>query len=411
MKCFLNIFTRLLILFIISSCGKAEHKNGIWRATVKTESGVEVPFNFILSGSAGKKQLYIINGDERFKVNVIEKDNDSLFIQIPMFDCEIKAKIGNGTLTGQSIKHLAAKDIIMEFNAKQDVSWRFLKTPVKPKYNSTGRWSAPFVNQEGKTNILIGEFKQDANRLTGTFLSTTGDYRFLEGTISDDKLFLSSFNGSDIYLFTATLKSDSTIADGKFYSGYSAIKTWTAKKDEKAMLPDADSLIALNPGYKNIDFSFQGLDSKNVSLSDSKFRKKVVVVQFLGSWCPNCMDETAYLVPFYKEFRTRGVEIVGLAYERTKDFEKSKKSLQNLKDRFGIKYDLLITGYTDNAAEVIKSMPMLNKFMGFPTTIILDKKGNVRKIHTGFSGPGTGDHYTEFKSEFEKFIGDLLAEK
>jgi alkyl hydroperoxide reductase subunit AhpC len=123
------------------------------------------------------------------------------------------------------------------------------------------------------------------------------------------------------------------------------------------------------------------------------------------------MDETAYLVPFYEKFKNRGVEIVGLAYERSKDFERSRKNLLNLKNRFGIKYDLLVTGYTDNTAEVVKSMPMLNKFMGFPTTIILDKKGNVRKIHTGFSGPGTGQHYVELTTEFEKFIGDLLAEK
>jgi thiol-disulfide isomerase/thioredoxin len=406
---YLLIFFSLLIVFI-SSCSKPQLKNGTWRATVKTESGKEVPFNFTLGDSAGTKQLYLLNGDERFKTDITEKD-DSIIIQIPPFDCEIRAKIGKGTLTGQSIKHLANNDAVMEFHAQHNTPWRFLESPLKPKYNITGRWSASFINQEGKTSNLVGEFKQNANKLTGTFLSTTGDYRFLEGTVSEDKFFLSSFNGSDIYLFTATLQSDSTITDGKFYSGYSVIKNWTAKKDEKAVLPDADSLITLKPGYKNIVFSFPNLDSKNISLSDDKFRNKVVIVQFLGSWCPNCMDEIAYLGPFYKKFKDRGVEIIGLAYERTKDFGKSKRTLLGLKKRLGIKYDLLVTGYTDNTAEVIKSMPMLSKFMGFPTTIILDKKGNVRKIHTGFSGPGTGEHYTEFTSEFEKFIGDLLTEK
>ena len=41
----------------------------------------------------------------------------------------------------------------------------------------------------------------------------------------------------------------------------------------------------------------------------------------------------------------------------------------------------------------------------------IDKKGEVRKIHTGFSGPGTGKYYEEFTKEFEKLTEDMLAEK
>jgi peroxiredoxin len=54
---------------------------------------------------------------------------------------------------------------------------------------------------------------------------------------------------------------------------------------------------------------------------------------------------------------------------------------------------------------------MLEKFMAFPTLMIIDKRGKIRKIHTGFSGPGTGTHYTEFVKEFENTIDGLLAEK
>jgi hypothetical protein len=59
---------------------------------------------------------------------------------------------------------------------------------------------------------------------------------------------------------------------------------------------------------------------------------------------------------------------------------------------------------------VNESLPMLNNFLAFPTTIIIDRKGNVRRIHTGFSGPATGVHFTEFKKEFELFIDTLLNE-
>jgi hypothetical protein len=34
----------------------------------------------------------------------------------------------------------------------------------------------------------------------------------------------------------------------------------------------------------------------------------------------------------------------------------------------------------------------------------------VRKIHTGYSGPATGDHYTQFVAEFKSTLDQLLAE-
>ena len=47
----------------------------------------------------------------------------------------------------------------------------------------------------------------------------------------------------------------------------------------------------------------------------------------------------------------------------------------------------------------------------YPTSIFIDKKGNVRKIHTGFNGPATGDKYSEFIVEFESFVVELLSEE
>ncbi|PKP41219.1 MAG: TlpA family protein disulfide reductase, partial [Bacteroidetes bacterium HGW-Bacteroidetes-10] len=46
----------------------------------------------------------------------------------------------------------------------------------------------------------------------------------------------------------------------------------------------------------------------------------------------------------------------------------------------------------------------------FPTTIFIDKKGVVRRIHSGFSGPGTGIHYQNFVKEFTTFVEGLIAE-
>jgi thiol-disulfide isomerase/thioredoxin len=402
------------ILSVFSSCnGKVKNdiQKGIWRATLTTELGAEIPFNFEVSDSAGKQQLDIINGKERFRVNEVTIKNDSVHIQMPLFDSEINAVFDGKNLTGKWIKHLAAEDVAMEFNAQPDAAWRFFKTEVTTEKNVSGRWSVTFISQDKKdTTVAVGEFEQKGTRLTGTFLTTTGDYRFLEGTVSNDKLYLSCFDGSHAYLFTGKLQNDNTITNGSYYSGFSSVENWTAKKDAKAILPDAYSLTSLKPGFSTIGFTFPDLNGEKVSLSDNKFKNEVVIIQFFGSWCPNCMDETAFLAPFYKKYKDRGVKVIGLAYERSGDFEIAKRNIERLKKRFDVTYDLLITGYTKDKGEVVKSLPMLNNFEAFPTTMIIGKDGKVKKIHTGFSGPGTGSHYTEFVNEFEENIKTLIAE-
>lgn len=409
----LNAFL-VLIVAAFSACqtsAKKDLKVGTWRAILKTQSGAEIPFNFEVIDSAKTKILDIINGEERFRVNEIKLTGDSVFIQMPLFDSEIHAVIKGDNLSGRWIKHLADSNVVMEFEATPDAKWRFFNTDVNTKFNISGRWSTTFIGKDKKdTTLAIGEFKQVGTKLTGTFLTTTGDYRFLEGTVSKDKMYLSCFDGSHAYLFTGKLANDSTIVNGTFYSGLTHTEDWTARKDEKAMLPDAYSLTSLKTGAKKLSFSFPDLNGKKVSLDDPEFKNKVVVIQFFGSWCPNCMDEMAYLVPFYEKYKNKGVEVVGLAYERTTDLQRSKKNVERMKNRFKVGYNLLLTGYTNDTKEVVKSLPMLQNFVAFPTTILIDKSGEVRKIHTGFSGPGTGEHYTEFIKEFEKSVDDLLAE-
>lgn len=392
------------------SIAQTKLQPGIWRGALKTESGTEIPFNFDVTNKGTKSELAIINSTERFKVTDITGTGDSIFIKMPLFDAEFRLKLTAGSLKGQFIRHLGEKDVAMEFNATANTPYRFFKNEEPPKFNITGRWST-IIGADTTKQKKVGEFKQTGSKVTGTFLSTTGDYRYLEGIVSGDQLYLSCFDGGHAYLFTAMVKDAQTITNGKFYAGLTSVDVWSAVHDENAKLPDAFSLTGLKPGLTKLDFEFRDLYGKKLSINAPRFKNKVVIVQILGSWCPNCMDETAYMINYYKKYKAKGVEVVGLAYERTTNFAKSQKSLTQLKNRFNIPYPLLITGYTNNTVETAKSLPQLTKVLGFPTTIIIDKNGDVRKVHTGFSGPGTGTHYTEFIDEFEKITDDLLAEK
>jgi thiol-disulfide isomerase/thioredoxin len=396
----------ILFLFFYTSYAQTALKAGIWRGALTTESGNEIPFNFQITGTGSNKQIAIINGAERFKVTDVSGKGDSVFIHMPLFDSEFRLRLIQGTLVGKWIRHSGNNDSFLDFKAVPNTAWRF-KTPAKPASNIAGRWAATFGEGDSK-DLTVGEFKQTGSKLTGTFLTTTGDYRYLEGVVTGNDLYLSCFDGGHAYLFTGKINGKN-ITDGNFYSGLKGHNQWVAVKDAKAKLPDAYSLTALKQGYKRLAFTFKDLNGKDVSLTDARFKNKVVIVQILGSWCPNCMDETAYLINYYKKYHAKGVEIVGLAYERTTDFARSQKSVMQLKNRFNIPYPLLLTGYTPSNGDPARSLPMMAKVVGFPTTIIIDKKGDVRKIHTGFSGPGTGKYYTDFIKEFEGLTDGLLA--
>jgi thiol-disulfide isomerase/thioredoxin len=144
-----------------------------------------------------------------------------------------------------------------------------------------------------------------------------------------------------------------------------------------------------------------------VSLTDEKYRGKVVVVSILGSWCPNCLDEMSFLSPWYKANKERGVEVVGLAFERKTEPAYVQKVLSNLINKHQTTYDILVAGKIGDDKKVL---PEIDGLKSYPTTIFIDKKGNVRKIHTGFNDPATGLFYDEFKSEFNKLVDELLAE-
>lgn len=321
-----KIFALVAALLSISTIASAQTKlkTGTWRGTLTNESKHQLPFNFEVTNVGSRQQIAIINGTEHYKVTDISSKGDSVFIKMPLFDSEFRLKLAGGNLSGNWIRHLGDHDSALPFNATPNTSWRFLEHPQKPAFDITGRWASVFGEGTEGRDELVGEFKQTGNKLTGTFLSTTGDYRYLEGSVSGDKMYLSCFDGCHAFLFSAKIKDAHTITDGENYSGYSAFTKWTAVKNAKAKLPDAYSLTALKPGYKKIAFTFPDINGKKVSLSDTRFKNKVVIVQMLGSWCPNCMDETNFIINggYYKKYHPKGVEIIGLAYERTTDQKK-----------------------------------------------------------------------------------------
>jgi len=187
-------------------------------------------------------------------------------------------------------------------------------------------------------------------------------------------------------------------------------EAWSGIKDAKAKVTEETVAMYVKPGEEKLHFTFKDLQGKPVSINDDKFKNKVVVIQLMGSWCPNCMDETAFLSDYYNKNKQRGVEIIALAYEYSTDWERSVKSLQKFQQRFNVQYSILNTGVTvTDSLRTEKTLPELTPIKFFPSSVILDKQGKIRKLDTGFNGPATGEHYVIYKKEFEDTINKLLS--
>ncbi|MFD2245633.1 peroxiredoxin family protein [Pontibacter ruber] len=415
-----NTLTRLILFltlsatFMTTSCtsstsGEQSLKPGFWRVGLQSQQGKEIPFVMEAKEENGKTVLYLINGEERILVDDIKQENDSLKIRLHIFDADLIAKVDGDKMNGRFVRNDLATPYSVPFTAEHGKKNRFKENPAPADFNYDGKWEVVFTPKEGNSYKAVGVFQQKDNYLTGTFLTETGDYRYLEGQVDGKELNLSTFDGNHAYLFTATPTDENTLK-GDFYSGMVGYESWTAKRNENAQLASADTLTYLKEGYESLEFTFPNLEGKQVSLADPKYKGKVVLVQLLGSWCPNCMDETKFLAPYYQKNKDRGLEIIGLGFERSPEFEKAADRLKKMQERLDVDYDLLVAGTSDKEAAA-KALPALNHVMSFPTTIFIDRQGKVRKIHTGFSGPGTGKYYEEWVADFNKTMDQLLAEK
>ena len=248
----------------------------------------------------------------------------------------------------------------------------------------------------------------EGQQVQGTFLTETGDYRFLEGVVDGSTLKLSCFDGEHAFLFIADLSGGDSLS-GTFWSGNHWEEPWWAVTDPEAELRDPTELTYLRKGFENFSFSFPDLNGDPVSLNDERYQGKVVIVQIMGSWCPNCLDETKLYKKWYDRYQEQGLEIIGLAFERSQgDMALARQNVQRLKDKLGLEYKILIAAADHDKDAADKALPMLNHVLSYPTSIFIDREGQVRKIHTGFNGPGTGVYYSRFVEEYEAFLEKLL---
>ncbi|GHT59922.1 hypothetical protein AGMMS50239_07680 [Bacteroidia bacterium] len=399
----------LFFLMILSACTprSGERQDGLWRGELAIAGNKQAPFLFEMKNmNTDSTVMTLINGEERVPLTGIAYSSDSVIIPIASFDAVIKAKISGDSMTGLFLKNYVENDKGIPFKAERGKISRFEPVVQPASFSINGKWDVFFI-EESDTSYNVGIFTTENQIVTGSILTNSGDLRFLEGIVTENGVKLSAFSGLSPYLIEIRFLDNDNF-EGEFYTARSKTKL-TGVRNDNATLADAYSLAKMKPGFDRLHFQLPDMDGKRVSPGDDRYKGKVVIVSILGSWCPNCMDEAKFLAPWYKENKNRGVEIIGLAFERKDDFDYAKTTVNRLKAADDIQYDILFAGKAAPAT-IAKVLPEIENFSSYPTTIFIDKQGKVRKIHTGFSGPATGLFYKEFQTEFNALVDSLLAE-
>jgi thiol-disulfide isomerase/thioredoxin len=377
---------------------------GLWIGKLRLSETEVLPFNMEIVGDS----VYFINADERLGA-AIQQDGEQLVIEMPIFDSEFRFSVNETGIFGFWHNFARAEGYKIDFTANpsevDNTENRFSVSEREKFQFFSGNWEATFSEGEGAFKAL-GILNQVNNAVTGTFLTETGDFRYLQGNCIGDSIYLSAFDGSHAFLFKAKQENDTLY--GTFYSGSHYQANWTAFRNSEFELADPDTLTKMKVGAE-LEFSFPGLDGTMVEYPSMKYSEKVTIIQILGSWCPNCMDETAFLSDLHNSYREQGLRVIGISFENPTTLQGKIERVNESKEHFNASYDFCIGG--DASKQTAASvLPALSDVLSFPTTIYIDKSGVVRKIHTGFNGPGTGAYYLKFAENTRSFVTKLLSE-
>ena len=391
----------MLALAIQAALGLAglSPAEGPWRAVLDLAGG---PLRFALqiersNGLRGQ----LCNGTECQPIGV-RLEGNSLVLDIADYAATITAALRADSLTGayRNVGNRGPRTI--PFRASRG------RWPVtRPPKTLLGRWDATYLNDWG-TSPRVFEFDDQPSGLQGTIISNTGDYGRFWGIADPDSFAMGHFDGSFVYLLTGRLEGDTL--RGIFHAGLRTQTPWKAVRSTGEPHLKSSTEITRADTTHPFRFAFRDLEGRLVRSEDPRFKGKVVLVDIFGSWCPTCHEAAPDLVRLYRRYHGRGLEIVGLAYEVSGDTAVDARLVRRFRDKFGIPYPLLLAGIneTDAAAQ---TLPQLQGFTSFPTTVFLGRDGKVRRVHAGFYSHVAGAEYTRQVGEYEREILRLLAEK
>ena len=392
----------LFVCFVLGSLLVFSQNYQLWKVELSLNDRLTLPFFLEEQKGQDLPVFTVVNGKERIVLNSSKK-KDSIMLSFPEMDSYIMIASSsaqeirgywNNTIKNRKFPFVAWKNDTIRFNTINN------QAPGK----IAEKYQVLFSAQEESPWPAVGLFEQNKQVLTGTFLTETGDFRYLEGNVFGNELFLSCFDGAHAFVFRATIKGDSLF--GRFYSGPSYQTDWIGIKDDSAAIKDPNELTFLtSESYELSSIKLRKLNGLRAKLKLNKH--SLYLIQIMGTWCPNCLDETKYFKKLYSKYHKSGLEIVSIGFEYGKTKRQQRKKLKRFVKKAQLKYPVFLGGMASKKEASIL-FPMLNGISSFPTTLFVNEKGKIIHIHTGFNGPGTGEYYQQYTVETESLIKRLL---
>jgi thiol-disulfide isomerase/thioredoxin len=373
---------------------------GDWRAALDLAGG-ELRFAIGLTAKGRTLAGTLCNGTVCRPLSAVRAAGDSVVLEMADFAATIEGVLRGDSLVGAYRNVGNRGPRVIPFRASRG-RWESGAAPAR----WLGRWDATYYGDWG-TSPRVFELRNGPAGFEGTIISNSGDYGHFAGRVVGDSFSLAHFDGSFVYLLTGKLAGDTL--RGLFHAGLRTQTQWTAVRSTGGPHLKAPTEVTSADTSGPFRFAFPDLEGRMVTEQDPRFKGKVVLVDVFGTWCPTCHDAAPALVRLYRKYHARGLEIVGLAYEVTGDSAVDGRQLRRYRKKFGLPFTILLAGVNDTEAAAA-SLPQLEGFTAFPTTIFLGKDGRVRRVHAGFYGPATGRQHERLIEEFEREIEKLLGE-
>ena len=371
---------------------------GLWDATVNVND-VDIPFRIEFSGSGAGIKASFFNGDEKVTSSTGRFENGSLVASFDYYNSRLEAVWKDDVLQGAYLRDGKT----YPFRAR-----RFSPSPLTEADVPaiSGLWEVGVQSSKGESawRMIV---RQSGPEVSAAILRVDGDTGMLTGTWRDGKFTLSHFSGARPSLFEVTPQKDGTLEvlqNGK--NKMTAVRSAAARAKGLPEPTDPSRHTSVRDPTERFHFRFPDLNGRMISDEDPRFHDKVVIVAIGGSWCPNCHDEAPFLEELYRQYHSRGLEIVGLSFEEA-DQLKNPTRLAAFIQRYGIEYPMLLAGQTEELEAKIPQAVHLN---AWPTTFFLGRDGRVRSVHAGFAGLATGDFHRQLKEEVTLLVKRLLAE-
>jgi hypothetical protein len=400
----------VVALLSVAACtrpGSRELQPGSYRATVELPGSKQVPFGLDVAQEESGFVLYVINGEERVRLDDVQVVEGRLQARFPGYETTLSARVAGGRLAGTvSLVHDDGRIVELPLAATLGETWRFHPEPLPGNADFAGRWEIRLTDAAGRATPGVATFEQRFEQVTGTVQWPDADQRYLAGEARDETLQLSRFDGGAVVLYEGKLDAAGELR-GSAWSDRGGQQQWRAQRNPDATIEGAALSTQLRDPDAGFAFAFPDLAGQTVSSTDPRFSGKVLLVTLAGSWSPASHDQARLLVQLDQAYRDRGLAIVSLMFEQHAQPAAAVAAIERFRKALGVEYTTLLAGEA-GLEQASMALPQLEAVVALPTTILIDREGRLHRIHTGFAGPATGTAHELLAHQWATEIEALL---